>query len=1233
MNPILIFTLLVLVSLSGIPARGANRDWHDAGGYRWAELNLPTRGQTGFTPLSFAQTGINFTNTLSEYSIATNRVLANGSGVAVGDYDNDGLPDIFFCGLESSSVLYRNLGDWKFKDATAESGLPIGQKHGRGAVFADLNGDGSPDLLVSTVSEGVRCFLNNGRGKFADATISAGTRSSNGSSTLALADVDGNGTLDLYVSNYRPNDIRDRGRLALPAVNGKPVIPPQDRNRLVFKNGQVLEYGQPDQLFLNDGTGRFREISWLDGTFLDEAGQKLTEPPLDWGLCATFRDVNGDGAPDLYVCNDYWTPDRFWINDGHGHFRPIDPLAVRKTSSSSMGVDFADLDRDGNLDFFVVDMLSRDFRLRKRQSFAEKPVAPVIGSIADRPQVMRNTLFRSRGDGTYAELADFAQLVASDWSWSPIFMDIDLDGYEDLLISPGHFRDVQDLDAGREIQSRQHSWSGFKDEAARQKAFSQELMEHYRLYPALNMPIRAFRNSGAWIFEETTERWGVNQPAVHHGMALGDFDQDGDLDFVVNNLNGSAGVYRNEAVAGRVAVRLKGSPPNSEGIGARITLLNGAVPIQRTEIISGGRYLSGSEACSVFATGSVKEGMTVEVRWRDGRTSTITGVQPNRVYEIDEKTSSLIAAPQPSTLNLQPFFKDVSEAISHTHAEPGYNDFERQPLLPFKLSQPGPGVAWFDLDGDGHDELIIGSGNGGVPAVYRSDGRGGLIRIETASSPAIPSDLSGLSGWSDPSGGRVLFAGITGYESPSKHAATQFRLKEGRLVRGEPVALEIASGSALALGDVNGSGQLVLFIAGGVSPGRYPLGAPSRIYRSIGQEWQLDARNSVLLDNLGIVNGAVWSDLTGDGLPELILACEWGPIRIFQSRGGLLFDATSEFGLAKFKGWWKGVTTGDFDGDGRMDVIAANWGLNSPYHASESKPLIFIHGQLAQPNVMEILETEYDPATGALAPSRQFLALANSLPFLYEQFGSHKAYSEATLDQVLGQRTVLGRRVEATTLASMLFLNRGNRFEAVPLPLEGQLAPAFSVNVADFDGDGHEDVFLSQNFFAQQPETPRLDAGQGLWLQGNGTGQLLSVPASRSGVKVYGEQRGAALGDFNEDGRVDLAVTQNGAATRLYQNTGGAAGLRVRLQGPPGNPFGVGADLRLQFGDRQGPAREIHAGSGYWSQDSLTQVLAAPTEPNAIWIRWPGGRITTTSIPSEAKEITVDVEGKLVSPR
>ena len=1219
-------------------------------GIRLVHLKVPDAGQTGFTLLRPEQTGVTFTNTLDSWASASNRVLNNGSGLAAGDFDNDGYVDLFFCSLNQRNRLFKNLGGWQFKDVTEEAGFRFPPLFYRAAVFADLNGDGWLDLLVGSASQGVFCYVNDQRGRFTDVTATAGTASPFANETLALADIDGNGTLDLYVCNNRNDDIRDWPRIPITFVNKQPTVPAQLRDRITLETGTVQEYGEPDILYLGDGHAHFRSVSFTNGAFFDARGQTLTHTPLDWGLAATFRDLNQDGAPDLYVCNDYWTPDRLWINGGRGRFREADALALRKIPFSSMGADFADINRDGHLDFFAVDMLSRSSELRRRQTVAKRPVPPRPGESDSRVQTPQNTLLLNRGDGTFAEIACLAGIEASDWSWSPVFLDVDLDGYDDLLITAGHIRDIQDFDANDKIRAQQESWRSTPMAATNlQRAFVEAKREHARYYPSLAMPVVAFRNRGDLRFEEVTTRWGLAELSVNHGIVLADLDNDGDLDVVVNRLGAPAALFRNESIAPRVAVRLRGKPPNTQAIGAKIELLGAPISNQVCEITCGGHYMSGNDTRRVFAPGSVRDGLSLRVRWRDGSATEVSQVKPNNLYEIDEATVPRHTPPATRSTNLPPLFEEVSASLNHVHQDEPFDDFARQPLLPRKLSQGGPGVAWFDVDEDGWDDLIIGSGKGGRMAVFRNQkGKGFLRDTNALFGETVKRDQTSVLGWRRASGGPVVLAGAASYEDAAAElpVAHQYDLKTGKL---EPALPGYgASLGPLALGDVDGDGSLELFAGGQVVPGRYPVPAHSQLFRQVDGRWWLDTNNSRALVEVGLVNGAAWSDLDGDGFPELLLACEWGPLKLFHNEHGKLApwnprvtlhaaettispDGTrstqngtrsSDLGtLSQLSGLWQSVTTGDFDGDGLLDIVAGNWGLNSPWRASLERPLTLYFGDLAGRAATDILECEFDSQRGQLVPRPLRDALAMAAPWVAERFPTHAAWSRATAADVIKDRALV--QLTAATLTSLVLLNRKDHFEVVALPVEAQFAPTFGVCTADFDGDGFEDIFLAQNFFAFRSEDSRLDASRGLLLRGDGKGGFAAVPGQSSGITVYGEQRGAAVADFDHDGRADLVVTQNGASTKLYRNKGARPGLRVRLAGPPGNPDGTGAVIQLKFARGWGPARELHAGSGYWSQDSACAVLATPDRPEAIRISWPGGRRAEQAIDPQIGEVSV----------
>jgi len=1226
---------LALALLAGGLARAETSpaDWQAGEGFRWRPLTVPAQGQTGFTRLPPAQTGLLFTNRLANERSITNRNLLSGAGVAAGDVDGDGLCDLFFCGLDSDNALFRNLGHWRFEDITARAGVALPGLDCMAAVLADVDGDGDLDLVVNTLGQGPRLLLNDGTGRFTDATDAAGLRARTGGMSLALADVDGDGDLDLYVVNYRETTIMDRptttfrinvvnGRPTVVAVNGEPVTAPHLTNRFVLApNGEVLELGEPDVLYLNDGRGHFTAVSWTGGAFLDEDGRPLEDAPRDWGLSVQMRDVNGDGAPDIYVCNDLFSPDRFWINDGRGRFRAIDRLALRTTSTFSMGVDFGDLDRDGDVDFMIVDMLATGHKDRHTQVSTQKPVAWPPGLIDNRPQVWRNTLHVNRGDGTFAEIAFYAGVEASNWSWMPLFLDVDLDGFEDVLIPNGQMRDFQNVDMQQRLEAAR----------AARPLTQADIIALVQMFPDFSTPSLIFRNRGDWTFEEMQGRWGFADKGISQGTATADLDGDGDLDVVVNKLNEPAGVYRNDATAPRLAVRLRGPPGNIQGIGGRIYVTGGPVP-QSQEILAGGHYLSGAEPLRVFAAGHATNRLDVEVRWRDGRRSLVRGVPANSLLEVDARGATA-PPPAPAPPAPEPWFEDVSERLNHTHHEEPFDDFERQPLLPHRLSQLGPGVAWHDFDGDGWEDLVIASGRGGAPAFFRNDGRGGFAPVQSpALARPVGRDQTAVVGI-----GETLFIGAANYEDGQTNGGWLRVYDLRRQAAGESVLGPRSSTGPLALGDVDGDGTLELFIGGRVVAGRYPEPAESLLLRNEGGRFVPLHR----FEKLGLVTAAVFTDLDGDGRPELALACEWGPLRLFRFEAGRpvpwnppVRDARQPEArrtLADLTGWWTGLNTADLDGDGRQDLIAGNWGLNHRWRdAGPEFPRRLYFGDLDESGGVQLVEARFDRGLNAWVPERGLLAVMAAMPFLQTRIRSFEEYGTASLEQIYGERLARAAHVDVNTLAVMVFLNRGDHFEARPLPAEAQWAPAFGIAVADFDGDGAEDVFLSQNFFAVAPDYTRYDAGRGLLLRGDGRGGLAPVPGQTSGLKIYGEQRGCAVADFDHDGRPDLVVTQNGAATRLYRNRQARPGLRVRLAGPPGNPAGWGAVVRLGDGARWGPARELHGGAGYWSQDGAGVIPAFAGAATQVQVRWPGrAEPVTLRLPASARAVEVRADGSI----
>ena len=1176
-----------------------------------ADAGPPLEG-TRFERLDASRTGIDFVHRWAPPPEHAHRLntSATVSGVAVGDYDGDGLPDVVLTSPHGGNRLYRNLGEFRFEDVTARAGID-GAAWGAGVTFADVDGDEDLDLYLCVFDGPNRLYVNRGDGTFVEDAAGRGLDFSGASTMMAFADYDLDGDLDAYLltNNNAPLEIP---KFKSVAVDGVPAVPERYREvaaaiRMPGGRYGLVPAAQYDHLYRNDGQGRFTDVSEQAGI----AGNHF-------GLSVTWWDYDDDGFPDIYVANDFFGPDQLYRNDGDGTFTDVAKEALPHTPWFSMGADAADVDNDGRFDLLSSDMAGSTHYTRKTSTGDAEH--PWFYEVANPPQYMRNALYLNSGTPRFFEAAFLAGVARTDWTWSVKFADLDDDGRVDLFVSNGMTRDWLDGD----LMLR-----------ARNEFGRPSLSRHYLDSPPRAEADLAFRNLGDLKFEEVAEAWGLDAVEVSFGAALGDLDLDGDLDLVVSNFEARPAVYRNRSTGNhRLRIRLRGTVSNRWGIGTKVTLT--AADGSQTRYLSLAHgVMSADEPELHFGLGNHTRAERLTLRWPSGRVQQFENLEADRRYTVTEPRG---AAPQRAPAPPRSTLFVPSDALADARrVEASFDDYALQPLLPRRLSRMGPGLAWGDVDGDGDDDVYVGAPKGRWEALYLNLGNG---RFEPGANDAFRrnaecEDMAPLFFDADGDGDLDLYVVSGGVESPPGAETLRDRLYlndgKGRFTTARAGALPDLrdSGGAAAAADFDRDGDVDVFVGGRVVPGGFPRTPESRLLLNDGKGMFRDgaATHAEGLGRTGLVTSAVWSDVDDDGWLDLLMTHHWGPVKLWVNERGRLVERTRQAGLAGRTGWWNGIAAGDVDHDGDIDYAVTNLGLNTQYHASAQRPAVLLYGDFDGSGTRNVVEAEYDG--DVLVPVLGRDALSAAMPLLAEEFPTYDAFARASVEELFPRGLDGALRLEANTFESGVFVNDGRgAFEFAPLPRLAQISPGFGAVVSDVDGDGAADLYVVQNAFDPRHETGRFDGGLSLLLEGNGDGTFEPVWPDDSGLIVPGDAKGLTRADVDGDGAADFVVGINDGEVMTFLNRASTPErtARVRLRGRPGNPSAIGSRITVRLSDGSRRTAEVHAGGSYLSQSSPVAFfgLGAGGGIAGVEVRWPDGTVSSHTIADPRVEIAIE---------
>ncbi len=1064
-------------------------------------------------------TGVTFVNELPEapeFNIINYLNYYNGGGVAVGDVDGDGLPDLYFTSNLGPDRLYRNLGDFKFEDMSERARVGGEQGWTTGATMADVNGDGYLDIHVSTVSHLTLrgrniLYINSGDGTFTDQTAQYGLEHVGYSTQAAFFDYDGDGDLDVYLLNHSTHEARAS------------VWNPQREVR-------HLEAG--DRLFRNDGN-RFEDVSEVAGIFGGVEG---------YGLGVIVSDLNLDGCPDIFVANDFHESDFIYYNNCDGTFTESIATATGHTSRSSMGVDAADFTNDGRPDLVVLDMLpEREDVLKSSANAEDMSIYQMKLRTGLHSQYGRNTLQVNRGQGRFSEIGYLAGVYATDWSWSPLFVDLDNDGYKDLFVTNGIFRRPNDLDFISYVSDR-------AVQAALEQGITEELLAALQEHmPQIPLPNYAYRNNGDLTFTNLAALWGLAQPGFSTGAAYVDLNNDGALDLVVNNINAPAGIYRSREREINehhyLTVTLLGSGANTAGIGAKVIVEHDGT-MQFLEQMPTRGFQSSVDQRLHFGLGASSQIDSLIVIWPDHSFQVLKDVIVDQMVTLSQQDAAGQYAYQQESAQQQ-LFEDVTTrlAIDYDHAENRFFDYTREPFIPHQLSTEGPALAIGDANGDGLDDIYVGGAKwqAGQLLIGQRDGTFQRINESVFQADSLHEDVDAVFFDADGDGHQDLYVVSAGNEFWGDHEPLLDRLYlndgDGTFHRSEdwlPTIFE--NGSTVVPGDFNGDGHIDLFVGSRVVSRQYGLIPRSYLLQNDGTGRFRDVTLELApaLAEAGMVTSAAWVDYDADGQLDLVVVGEWMPIRVFRQEDGSFEDRTAEVGFSGTNGWWNSVTVTDLRGNGRPDLILGNLGLNSYLRASPGEPArLYIH-DFSQNGRLEQILTFYK--NGVSYPLAGRDELVRAIPQMGDRYASYADFGASQIQDIFPESELRKAQFrKANLFASSVALNNGDgSFDLQPLPIEAQFAPIYAALPGDFDGDGHTDLVVAGNFFGVAPLRGRYDASYGLLLHGNGAGGFTSVDLEASNLVIVGEVRGLALLQSADGGRL-LVVARNHDALQIFR--------------------------------------------------------------------------------------------------